>query len=72
MLLSTFYFFSKQRMYILLLHEARLQEIIRLHNSVAILLLLPYISSNTRSMMNVYTGKIQILNELIHLLFLVS
>lgn len=41
-------------MYILLLHEARLQEILRLHNSVAILLLLAYMSADAQSMMNIY------------------
>lgn len=40
-------------MYILLLREARLQAILRLHNSVAILLLLTFVSAASQSMANI-------------------
>lgn len=40
-------------MYILLLREARLQAILHLHNRVAILLLLAFVSANSQSMTNI-------------------
>lgn len=74
MLLSVLYFFSKQGMYILLLHEAGLQELRCLHNSVAALLMLACMSANTQSLQIdiCLHRKVQVVNELIQLLFLVS